>query len=188
VRVATLLGVVILPTAVCSALAAPPEAPRHVEVRFHGEPLEFSPSYLAHLGHAVEQLAVGSWYADQSPRPEQPPDFQILVTYAPPLSLELPTREHQTIQVRQLELSTSSSADEGWPVLFASTTATTWFLAKYNGPLVLDIFCSPELEPYAPAAIQSNCHLAPSHRHAGDGPPNPSLQRTTPGHSPGCCR
>jgi hypothetical protein len=25
-------------------------------------------------------------------------------------------------------------------------------------------------------------------RHAASPTPNPSLQRTTPGHSPGCCR
>jgi hypothetical protein len=158
---AALIGLVFRFAAAGPVPAAPSDAPRSVEVRSHGERLELPPAYLARLGQAVEQLAIGAWYADRSPRPEPAPEIQILVTYELPLPLELPTRERRTIEVRQLELSARASLDDGWPVLFASTEGGTWFLAKYNGPLILDIFCAPELEPYAPAALRSNCHLAP---------------------------
>src|SRR5262249_49964150 len=125
-----------------SALAALPHATRSVEAYSHGGLLKFPPSYLAKLGHHVEQLAIGSWFAEQSALPKQTPELHILVKYERPLSLSLPTREHQTIRVRQIELSVSVSTDGGWPVLFASTADTSWILTKYSGPLVLDIFCS----------------------------------------------
>ncbi|MEK7316034.1 MAG: hypothetical protein AAB011_07635 [Candidatus Eisenbacteria bacterium] len=162
VRIQIGVTALLLATVSTPLVAAPmTETDPLIEVSWHGKALAYSPAYLRTLRTAVEQLAEGALYAEQAEPPATSTDLVILVRYEAPLSLKLPTREAQSILVRQLYLATSSEANSGWPVLFASTTETSWFLAKYSGPLALEILCTPELESYAPAAIRSSCQLAP---------------------------
>lgn len=145
-----------------------------IEIRWHGGKLSLPGEFLETLRRNLEQLAAGALYAVQSETLAESQDLTIIVRYDPPLTLKLPTRDSETISVRQLLLAVGSTANEGWPVLFASTAEETWFLAKYSGPLTLEIMCSPELKVYAPPSMQANCHLAPAQRSRRGGLPNRS--------------
>jgi len=131
-----------------------------VAILSRGNALNLPAAFLADTRRRLEQLAAGALYANQPEAPASARALEIRIQYDPPFWLALPTRQGQTLQVRELTLVTSSSANESWPMLFASSRQETWSLAKYSGPLVLAILCSPELTPYAPPAIIPNCHLA----------------------------
>jgi hypothetical protein len=131
-----------------------------VAILAHGKPLDLPAALLADTGRRLEHLALGALYAELSDAPASARALEIRIQYDPLLLLELPTGQGRTLHVRELTLFTSSSASDGWPTLVASSNEETWSLAKYSGPLVLAILCGRELRPYAPAAIQPNCHLA----------------------------
>jgi hypothetical protein len=161
------------------ALSVRAESPS-VQVRWHDKEAKLSTQYLDDLRVGVERLAAGSLYAVSSKLPGTTPGLEVVVRYPASHSVELKTHPGQVVLVRQLTLYTSDSDNEGWPTLFASSHEGTWFLAKYSGPLTLDLLCSPQLEQYAPRAIRKNCHLGPSRRHGSDGASDASVGSTEP--------
>jgi len=172
---AGLLGVAILTWLAKAAIAASPSpavasSSAHVEVRWRAAQVTLAPAFLTTLAEMVERLAQGSLYAQRSTPPDTPRELEIVVSYDPPLALELPLRAPVSAPVRSVILFTTSADENGWPTLFAFTDEGSWYLAKYSGPLVLDLFCAPELERYTSATFRTNCHLAPS-RHDRDGSP-----------------
>jgi hypothetical protein len=150
--------------ALAAAQALAPSCARagdaQVVILAHDKPLNLPAALLADTGQRLERLALGALYASQYDAPASARALEIRIQYDPPFLLELPTGQGRTLHVRELTLFTSSSANDGWPTLLASSNEETWILAKYSGPLVLAILCGRELSPYAPATMQPNCHLA----------------------------
>ena len=164
-RLALLVAIAVSP------LPAGESSSTSVQVRWRGAPVALAPDSLAAIARKVEQLARGALYADRSTPPDTPRELEILIHYDPPLSLELPLREPALASVRSITLFTTAVDKDGWPALFAFTDEGSWYLAKYSGPHLLDLFCSPELEAYTSAAFRSKCAPTRS-RHPPGGSSN----------------